>query len=817
MRLNPTSRPRSAALTASGLGDGTGAASPIVIKSLGAVLACLALTACGGAGGLPGPTSNAPIPPPVPPPPPPPPPPPQPMVPRASFDTQEFRRSDGPLFHGADAAWSRNATGAGAIIAVIDSGIDPDNPEFAGRIHPDSRDVAGNRSIDAENDHGTNIALIAAAARNDSGIVGTAFEAQILALRADAPGSCGPDSPQNVALECVFADDDIARGVDQAIASGASVINLSLGGSGASPVLRRALSRAADAGIVVVISAGNAGDGSDPEIDPAQPDPFAIDAVNAGNGNVIIVGSVDEVGEFSTFSNRAGAFAASFLTARGERLCCVYDDGEVFVETIGGDQFVTLFSGTSFSTPQVAGAVALLAQAFPNLTATQIVEILLETARDAGAAGLDPVFGAGVLDIAAAFAPLGTTRLAGSDAALGLGSDYAIGSAAMGDALRAASLSAVVLDRFDRAYNVSLDAAVSRDAPQVPRLRAATAQGAFTRSAAGPGFALAVSVGEGARAAGLGWSSALQLTPDEAHGARVLAARVAARIAPDMQIGFAIAQGSEGLVGQLQGATRAAFLIAPGASADRGFIATSDVALALRRELGAWGVTVAAERGRVWLGGPRFVEGALLTHDEQHPAASVSVALDRRWNGLETGFALTWLAERDTLLGGRFAQALGIAGADTALLDARAVHRLGEGWQAGIELRAGLTRPRGGGLVAEGSQLFSEAWSLDFTRTGIVGARDTLGLRISQPLRVSGGSLRFDLPVEYDYASSSAVFARQSLDLTPEGREIMSELNWGLPLWGGWASASAFHRSQPGHFEQAPDDVGALVRFNAAF
>lgn len=733
------------------------------------------------------------------------------------FDTEEFRRSDGPLFHGADAAWSRNATGAGTIIAVIDSGIDADSPEFAGRIHPDSRDVAGNRSVNGENDHGTNIALVAAAARNNDGIVGTAFEAQILALRADAPGSCGPDSPQNVALECLFADDDIARGIDQAIASGASVINLSLGGGGAAPVLRSALSRAADAGIVVVISAGNGGDGSSPGIDPDQPDPFAIDAIDAGNGNVIIVGSVGEDGSFSTFSNRAGAFANSFLAARGERLCCVYEDGEIFVETIGGDQFVTLFSGTSFSTPQVAGAVALLAQAFPNLTAQQIVEIVLGTARDAGAAGLDPVFGAGILDIAAAFAPIGSTRLAGSDAVLGLGSDFAIGSAAMGDALRQASLSAVVLDRYDRAYNVALDAAVSRDAPQVQRLRGAAAQGVFTRTAAAPGIALAVSVGEGARAAGLGWSGALQLTPDEAHGARVLAARLAARIAPDTELALGIAQGSEGLIGQLQGADNAAFLIAPSASADRGFIGTSDVALALRREFGAWGLTLAAERGRAWLGGPRFVEGALLTHDEQHPASSVTLALDRRWGGLKTGLGVTWLAERDTLLGGRIAPALGIAGADTAFLDARAVHNLGDHWQIGAEFRAGLTRPRAGSLLVEGSRLLSEAWSIDLARTGIVGRSDTLGLRISQPLRVSGGSLRFDLPVDYDYASEQAVFARQSLDLAPQGREIMSELSWSLPLWGGWASASAFHRRQPGHFVSAPDDLGALVRFNSAF
>ncbi|MEE4154888.1 MAG: peptidase S8, partial [Erythrobacter sp.] len=216
-------------------------------------------------------------------------------------------------------------------------------------------------------------------------------------------------------------------------------------------------------------------------------------------------------------------------------------------------------------------------------------------------------------------------------------------------------------------------------------------------------------------------------------------------------------------------------------------------------------------------GGPRFVEGALLTHDEQHPASSATLALDRSWRGLETSFGFTWLAERDTLLGGRIAPALGIGGADTMFLDASGNYLIGNGWRIGAEARAGLTRPRGGELVARGSQLFSEAWSFDITRTGILARGDTLGLRISQPLRVSGGALRFDLPIAYDYANETVQFARQSLDLSPQGREIMSEASWSLPLWGGWASASAFHRRQPGHFADAPDDVGALVRFNAAF
>lgn len=703
---------------------------------------------------------------------------------------------------------------------MIDSGLDSDSPEFAGRVHPDSADVAGDRGIDPENDHGSNVARVAAGAFDDEGVVGIAFGADVLAIRADLPGSCGEDTPQDPSLGCRFSDNDIATGIDLAIASGATVINLSLGGGAANANLRAALSRAADAGVVVVIAAGNGGEGGDPDIPPDQPDPFAADAVNAGNGNVIIVGSVDEDGEFSTFSNQAGDFATSYLTARGEAICCVYDNGELFVEDIDGQQFVTLFSGTSFATPQVAGAVALLAQAFPNLEAREIVEILLDSARDAGEEGPDTLFGTGILDIAAAFQPAGTTRLAGTDLALGFASDFALGSAAMGDALKTASLSTVVLDRYDRAYDIELGPEATQDAAQVQRLRGAVERGAITRSARAPGFSASVTIGEGTRAAGLNWESELQLTPDEGLGARVLAARVAAQISPDTQVGLSILQGGKGLVRELQGQRGGAFSIAPNAGGDTGFTDSSEVAFAVRQRVGDFGLTMAAERGQAWLAGNRpfrgQVDGSAITRQEQRPTATFSIAADRSFGALDTTLGVTWLAESETMLGGHFSPALGFRGSDTMFLDGELSRRFGA-WRLGAAARYGVTRPRGSTQIAGGSRLTSEAWSFDVSRGNVFGWGHTLGLRVSQPLRVSGGELAFDLPVAFDYATETPILGRQSLSLSPEGREIMSELAWSAPMFGGYARASAFHRHQPGHFANSLDDVGALISFNAGF
>src|SRR5690606_37117876 len=121
------------------------------------------------------------------------------------------------------------------------------------------------------------------------------------------------------------------------------------------------------------------------------PDPFAQGFANAAPGMVIIAGSVDDNGAISSFSNRARGYQTHFLSALGESVQV----------TIGGDTW--LISGTSFAAPQIAGAVALLAQAFPDLTPLEIVEILMVTAQDVGPAGPDNTYGMGIMDIHQAF------------------------------------------------------------------------------------------------------------------------------------------------------------------------------------------------------------------------------------------------------------------------------------------------------------------------------------------------------------------------------------------------------------------------------
>ena len=221
------------------------------------------------------------------------PPTPTPTPPATDFDTAEYQRSNAATSAQAIAAYRAGATGAGVIAAIIDSGVDSSSPEFVGRISSMSRDVAGSRSIDDEDGHGTEIAGILLAAKNNSGIHGVAFGATLLALRADRPGSCAETDG------CGFSNTAIAAGFDVATSARARVINVSLGGGAASEALNAAVNRATSNGAVVVVSAGN---DSSPSVDPLAAAMLAA----AAPGTVIIAGSLDANNTIPDFSNRAG-------------------------------------------------------------------------------------------------------------------------------------------------------------------------------------------------------------------------------------------------------------------------------------------------------------------------------------------------------------------------------------------------------------------------------------------------------------------------------------------------------------------------------
>ena len=768
-----------------------------------AAMALALVAGCGDSGGV----GSTPVPTPTPTPAPTPTPTPTPTPAPSSFDTSEYRRSNGTSATNSIPAWTLAATGKGVAIGIIDSGIDTSNTEFAGRILPGSADVVGTRGLtNANSDHGTLVALVAAAARNNSGIMGVAYEADILAMRADSSGSC------TTTEGCTFFDSAIAIGIDRSVQNGAKVINISLGGSSPNNAVRSAVARAAAAGVVIVVSAGNDADSPTPSQDPNNPDPFAAGIRAAGNGNVIIAGSVDSGNVISDFANRAGGEATWYLSALGERICCVYSGSTPKITVQNGQNFVTVVSGTSFSAPQIAGAVALLRQAFPNLTAAQTVDLLLRSARDLGAAGSDTIYGRGLLDVGKAFAPQGTMSLAGTLVLLPSGETTGVTSPAMGDAAQSAVLSAVMLDGYARAYRIDLGSQF-KSAQLESGLGAALLSPAETVSAGGDNLSLGFSVERGGRLASP-WSGQLRLSQGDAEVSRVMAARIAAKIAPRTSIAFGFAQSADGLIAQVQGHSEPAFFVARAPSGDFGFTSSGETSVALRQQFGRLGLTLSGERGDAVSGAMSPIIGARRQRDG---VTRFGLSADRRFGEIETALTASWLAEDRTVLGARLHDAFGARGADSLFVDASAAWPFAPGWRLGGAWRQGFTYARARGLVAASSRLTSNAWSLDLARKDVFASGDSLALRVSQPLRVQSGGLNLELPVAYSYDTLAATNGIRRVNLSPRGREITGEIAWHGALWNGAAAASLFYRRNPGHFASLPDDKGVALSWKTGF
>lgn len=778
------------------------------------VLFVLTLSACGGGGGVNSAPPPASAPPTVVAPPPPPPPPPPPTT--TNFNTTEFNRSDGPGYHNAVTAYQAGATGRSVTIGVIDSGIDPNSHEFVGRIHPQSGDVTGaGRPLGDEDGHGTSVSRVLAAAKDDRDMHGMAYNATILALRADQSGSCTTADPGNDEAACSFFDSSIAAGVNRAVDNGARVINISLGGAGgASSALRQAINRATSAGLVIVASAGNEGNDADPAFDPNSPSPFAQSLLANGNGLVIIATSVDDRGVISNFSNKAGVSQSAVLSALGQGICCEYQNDTIYRFVENGQTFVRVFSGTSYSAPQIAGAAALLAQAFPNLTGAQIVNLLLTSARDAGAPGTDGIYGRGILDIGRAFAPVGTTSLAGTSTAVPLSGNGGTMSSPMGDvALSSRPVSAVVLDSYGRAYDINIVEGIRASNPRLRLTPALVGQGRSVIISQGvTELAFSISASDGGSAS----LSPLVLSNGQQNQARILAGRVSAAISRDTHFSLGIRQAAAGQVAALQGMSGGAFLTATDARMDSGFEHAPGQSFALRQQLGRFGLTGSVEAGEVRLferGGAEFFRN---THN-RYPYSSVGMSLDRQIGPAKFALGANWMREDETVLGARFANFIGQNGARSLFVDGRGDIKLIGSWSLGASWRQGWTYANAGGSLTGQSLLHSNAFSLDLSGSNILASNDRLALRVAQPLRVTRGGLALNLPVAYDYATLGATFGVRRFSLAPKGQEIAGELAWSVPMYGGYFSSNLFWRQEPGHFDNAPDDVGIAFRLQFDF
>jgi len=267
----------------------------------------------------------------------------------------------------APTAWDVTTGSSDVVIAVVDTGIDLEHPDFScpGKLASGKNIVSPGSTPDDDHGHGTHVAGIAAACTNNvSGVAGVAWGARLMPVKVlDSNGSGSYEW--------------VANGITYAADQGADVINLSLGGLGGSSTLANAIQYAQDQGALVIAAAGNCGSGcwigggyyDNPLMYPgAYPTTMAVAATN----------STDDWASFSEhhpYVDVAAPGVSIYSTLLDKRY--------------GYQQ------GTSMAAPHVSGLAALVWSLSPGLTNDQVRDVIQSAAVDLGAPGKDDYFGHG--------------------------------------------------------------------------------------------------------------------------------------------------------------------------------------------------------------------------------------------------------------------------------------------------------------------------------------------------------------------------------------------------------------------------------------
>jgi subtilisin family serine protease len=309
---------------------------------------------------------------------------------------------------GFPAAWDVTH-GAGAVIGVIDTGIEASHPEFAGRIKATvDQDADTNDPGHDDAGHGTHVASLACAnGGNGIGLAGAAYGCSLVIERSD------------------LSDFSVAQSIVDATNRGADAINMSFGTDGSRPAARGivdAIDYAYNHGVVLVAAAAD--DPVEEQGDPSnvlQPTGTGPD-ITQGKGLDVTAANVQDnrasfagrgtqisIAAYGTYQSANGggprgifgAFPGNLTTletgslATGDPPCNCR-------ATFNGDPRYAYVGGTSMAAPQVTAVAAMVRHLNPDLTAADIIELIKRTARRAG--GWNTELGWGILDAGAAIA-----------------------------------------------------------------------------------------------------------------------------------------------------------------------------------------------------------------------------------------------------------------------------------------------------------------------------------------------------------------------------------------------------------------------------
>ena len=283
-------------------------------------------------------------------------------------------------------AWTITHGRSNVVVAVIDTGIDTSIPQLEASMWVNPREIPRNGVDDDGNGYADDIHGWDFRDGDNSSLIGTdlhwhgTFVAGIIAAQPGEVPIVGV-APGVRIMDVRFLDSSnkfssrdwnmFAEAIDYAVNNGADIINMSIFANGRPPAsLENAIRRAVQSGVVIIGIAGN-----------------------TGQTGVLYPGKYDDV--YAVSATSESDLLASFSRWGPEVALCA--PGEGITSFLPGGQTATR-SGTSFAAPHVTGTLALILSAFPSLSPTQAVDVLMGSLIDLGTRGFDSSFGQGLID-----------------------------------------------------------------------------------------------------------------------------------------------------------------------------------------------------------------------------------------------------------------------------------------------------------------------------------------------------------------------------------------------------------------------------------
>ncbi|NNU14721.1 S8 family serine peptidase [Parvularcula sp. ZS-1/3] len=699
--------------------------------------------------------------------------------------------------------------GEGVTIGFVDQA-------FAGNGAVSSAELIHGQVFD-DQAHGLAVTGAAAGALDGDGVMGVAPEASVLVANPfDAAGAADE-----------FAVMDAISALGR---SGASIINLSLGESGAvfadgwKDVFRDGQVKRSTKDALFVMAAGNDG--------LVQSDDVRMGGTRGAVDRLILVGALDPSGEIANFSNTPGdacfisrgtctPMMERFLVAPGQQILVATEDG------------VSRASGTSFAAPLVSGAAALLQSRWEWLSDNpeETAEILFRTADDLGDPGVDAVYGWGRLNVSASQRPIDvnalTFRTRGGEVSI---LDAGLSPELMARVNRRATVTAFesigsTFRDFEIPVGVleaeAFDPAVTRETAVEQyfgnRVGATTGQ---TQSVAGLSFSGTGHFTDASPKDSLvmggedfGWSLTLEarepahglIVPEggvafETHG-KLTADRAGMTLAFGHGDGalafsgssFAMTSDHDVLTGGVNpmlglasggGYVRAAFELSERFTLSGGISARDDADLVVNPFSGVLDERIAGTEGY------------------RATAANAAVAY-QLMEGTSLSFGLTALNEEEGFLGGQSVGALSFGEtAESRSMTVSMESALGRGLTLALSATAGRTTGSANddGILAIGQDgVTTTAYQAALTKSGFLGKTDHIRFSFAQPLNIESGALETRSYGVVDRATGELGFLPSVIGLGNAERRYVAEVLYGRPVLSDRASLSVFSQwdSQP--------------------